>query len=167
MKNPFTSAGKILSGKRTFGQALNYLKHRRHPQNRGTVNYHPIRLGIFTSYTCNLHCDMCLTHSTKVPETSYKYQGAREMDFPTFKDIVDRFCNALHASFIGNGEPLLCKDLFKMIRYAREKRKMATSMFTNGLVLNQFVDDILDSVRRRYSGLSSGYHQCQRKRAYS
>jgi MoaA/NifB/PqqE/SkfB family radical SAM enzyme len=145
MKNILSSVGKILSGKRTFGQAFNYLKCRRHPQNKSTVNYQPIRLGIFTSYTCNLHCDMCLTHSTKIPENPYKYQGAREMDFPNFKDIVDRFRNTLHASFIGNGEPLLCKDLFKMFWYAREKRKMATSMFTNGLVLDRFVDDILDS----------------------
>lgn len=145
MRNLLNGAAKILLGKRTFGQAFNYLKYRRQPVNSTTVNYQPIRLGIFASYACNLHCDMCLTHSIKIPDNPYKYQGAREMDFATFKDIVDRFRNALHASFIGNGEPLLCKDLFKMIRYAREKRKMATSMFTNGLVLDRFIDEILDS----------------------
>lgn len=67
------------------------------------------------------------------------------MDFATFKDIVDRFRNTIRLNFIGNGEPLLCKELFRMIKYAKEKQKMTTALVTNGLLLDQFIDEILGS----------------------
>jgi MoaA/NifB/PqqE/SkfB family radical SAM enzyme len=45
-------------------------------------------------------------------------------------------------SFIGNGEPMLNKDFFKMVAHAREK-KLSVSMFTNGILLGQHIGDIL------------------------
>jgi len=87
---------------------------------------------------------MCLTHSPSIPDNLYKYKGAKEMDFEMFKDIIKRFKAALGCCFIGNGEPLLCKDLFKMIEYAH-KHKMYTQIFTNGLILDKFIDKIIHS----------------------
>lgn len=135
---------RLISGKNSFAQVHNYIKYRLSKKNKEIVNYKPIRLGIFTKYECNLNCHMCLTHSPLVPDNPYKYRGAREMDFETFKGIIKRFQAALGCCFIGNGEPLLCRDLFKMIEYAHNN-KMYTQIFTNGLELNEFIDKIISS----------------------
>ena len=135
---------RLISGKNSFVQVHNYIKYRVFKKNKDIVNYRPIRLGIFTRYECNLNCHMCLTHSPLVPDNPYKYKGAREMDFEMFKDIIKRFRTALGCCFIGNGEPLLCRDLFKMIAHAHNN-KMYTQVFTNGFELNKFIDRVINS----------------------
>lgn len=141
---PLRWAYRLLSGKNTFTQVTNYIKYRLSRKNKEVVNYKPIRLGIFTVYECNLRCHMCLTHSPLIPDNPYKYKGARQMDFEMFEDIIKRFKAALGCCFIGNGEPLLCRDLFKMIECAHNN-KMYTQIFTNGFQLNEFIDKIISS----------------------
>lgn len=135
---------KIVKSERTIGQSLNYMKWKCAKESV-IVNYQPIRLGIFVNYECNLKCNMCLTHSGKIPSNPYKYQGSKTMNYEMFKDIVDRYRNALMVSFIGNGEPLLCEDLFKMIDYAYYKRKMETSLCVNGTLVDEFIEEIIKS----------------------
>lgn len=144
IKFPFRCFFRVISGRNTFEQVINYINFRISRKNKEIVNYKPVRLGIFTKYECNLRCNMCLTHSLLIPDNLYKYKGAKEMDFGMFKDIIKRFKAALGCCFIGNGNPLLCKDLFKMIEYAH-KHKMYTQVFTNGFELNEFIDKIISS----------------------
>lgn len=130
---------KLLTRERSPGQLYNaWLAH--HYTSAEIVRHQPVRLGICTSFECNLACNMCPTHSRLVPDNPYKYKGAQTMSFELFRDIVDRFANAMIASFIGNGEPLLCPDLFEMIEYARYKRRMSSSLCTNGVLLRKHLD---------------------------
>lgn len=64
------------------------------------------------------------------------------MDFDTFKKAIDKFHNAISCAFIGNGEPMLNKDLFRMIKYASKVRRMHTSLCTNGTLIDRHLDDI-------------------------
>ena len=107
------------------------------------VRYKPLRLGIFATGKCNLACSMCLTHSPLIPDNPFKYQGSKDMDLPTFKDILNKFQAALHVSIIGNGEPLLNKDIFEIIRHAKKRKKIVT-LFSNGFILDQYLDQLLE-----------------------
>ncbi|HBA26230.1 MAG TPA: hypothetical protein DCY98_02360 [Nitrospinae bacterium] len=134
----------LITRKRSIGQIVNYWLYKRSKFDSETVNYKPIRLGIFASFNCNLSCDMCLTHSKKIKNNPYKYQGSKEMDFETFKKIIKKFPHTTLLSFIGNGEPLLCKDLFKMMEYGH-RHKMSISLFTNGVLIDKFAEKIVSS----------------------
>jgi len=63
-----------------------------------------------------------------------------------FKKIIDDIapiCNTIGVSYCG--EPLLNKDIFKMVRYASDKG-MCVSMLTNGVLLNADArNGVLDS----------------------
>lgn len=109
------------------------------------VPYDPPHITFFASYECTLSCKMCLTHSPFIPDNPYKYQGAKMLSFEMFKEAIDKFRKATVCAFIGNGEPLLNQNIFKMIEYASKKRKMYTSLCTNGTLLLENIDDILAS----------------------
>lgn len=136
----------IIRGKRRIYQYLNSFRVRRFMKNPSEiVPYDPPHITFFASYDCTLSCKMCLTHSPFIPENPYKYQGAVMLSFEMFKEAIDKFKKATACAFIGNGEPLLNPYIFKMIEYASKKRKMYTSLCTNGTLISQFVRDILFS----------------------
>jgi len=93
----------------------------------------PIRLFIDPCNCCNLHCELCPVG---------KGSGGRKqtfMSFNTFKKIIDECGSYLWEVHLYNwGEPLLNKDIFKMIKYARE-RNIDVNISTN---LNYFNDHI-------------------------
>jgi MoaA/NifB/PqqE/SkfB family radical SAM enzyme len=133
----------LLTGRYRFGQLWNYYKAHHAPVGLD-VNFAPPRLGIYVTGKCNMKCDFCLTHSEKIPDNPFKYQGSNDMSVDTFKDILNRYPNTLIVSFIGNGEPILNKDIFEMTDFAH-KRKMGTTLFSNGLTLDKVIDKIVKS----------------------
>jgi len=151
----------LLTGKVTFLQGLNFILFNL-AKEKVVVNYHPLRLGIFVTGKCNLACSMCLTHSPLIPNNPFKYQGSKDMDLATFQDILKKFPAALHVSIIGNGEPLLNKDIFKIIHYAKKKKKNVT-IFSNGLILDQYIDQLLehkvDSINVSINAINSDEYQ--------
>jgi len=91
---------------------------------------------------CNLRCAFC-----PVPG----WQRAKDttaMKFEFFKAVVDQFPSLKKIKLQGMGEPLLNKDLPRMIQYAAS-RKIGTHVLTNGTVL---AGDLGDELLR--SGLS-------------
>lgn len=133
----------IVTGKRRFGQSWNLMRY--NLSGKGIrLAYKPIYLTILPIYRCNLSCKMCLTHSRELPDTKYRHKPFPNMSLEMFKDIVDTFKNSVAVGFMGNGEPLLHKDIFAMILYAK-RNKMRTSLITNGLLLDRIVDEIVDS----------------------
>ena len=132
----------LFTGKSTFSQIFNQLILK-FSKETILVRYKPLRLGIFATGKCNLACSMCLTHSPLIPDNPFKYQGSKDMDLPTFKDILNKFQAALHVSIIGNGEPLLNKDIFEIIRHAKKRKKIVT-LFSNGFILDQYLDQLLE-----------------------
>jgi len=99
---------EFIQGKHTLGQMLNLVKYSV-GKKEITVNWDPIIISTFITYKCNFNCDMCLTHSKKF-SNPFGQKPTRDMDFELFKQILNRYKNALTVNLIGNGEPLLHKD---------------------------------------------------------
>jgi MoaA/NifB/PqqE/SkfB family radical SAM enzyme len=77
---------------------------------------------------CNLRCPMCLRTGVA--------GGTPEMSFPLFREIVDRNFDYMHFLLLyGQGEPLLCRDLFDMIRYEHARGRWVVTV-TNGTLLD-------------------------------
>lgn len=133
----------IFRGKRKFLQSFNLFKYRISSR-KTRLNYKPIFLTILPIHRCNLYCSMCLTHSKELGDHPYRHKVFPDMTIDMFNDIIKRFPEAIAIGFVGNGEPLLNKDIFKMIESA-ESAKMRSTMISNGIILEQHMDRILDS----------------------
>jgi MoaA/NifB/PqqE/SkfB family radical SAM enzyme len=89
---------------------------------------------------------MCPTHSKVIPgDYEWNQQTAEDVDFGTFKRIVDSFDRAIYVNIIGAGEPLLNKDLFRMAEYAAVHKRMVVKTFSNGTTLENHIGPIVRS----------------------
>ncbi|MFH1681062.1 MAG: radical SAM protein [Candidatus Eisenbacteria bacterium] len=78
---------------------------------------------------CNLSCVMCQRTNRVNPDA--------EMGFDRFRRILDENFSYRHFLLLyGQGEPLLCADLFRMIRYERTQGNYVVSV-TNGMLLTK------------------------------
>ena len=117
---------------------------------RTSLGYYPIHLDIESTSICNLDCPMC-----PYPEMRIK-KGNMSLDL--FKNIIDQcdgkvFDVLLHMY----GEPLVNKEIFKMISYAKEKGVRITSMSTNLTLLTrekakQLIEAGLDKITLSFDG---------------
>ena len=88
----------------------------------------PFKLKIECSSLCNLKCTMCpLSVGLK------RKQG--HLTFKNFKYIFDQV-NPPYLNLTGIGEPFLNPDLFKIIKYAKERNTMV-KLDTNATLLNK------------------------------
>lgn len=79
---------------------------------------------------CNLRCPTCFSHQ----------DGRVKRDIPLnkFKKIIDTNINLImNISLYNYGEPLLNKDIYQMIFYAKKKSVRFIKMTTNGMFLNR------------------------------
>lgn len=107
--------------------AINYLVRHKMPRS-GQVE---------ATVACNLRCPLCVTHL--VPRST-PHMGLAEVD-----NVLDGCSSRLrYLNFHLQGEPLLNRDLFEFIRRCSE-RGVETSFGTNGMLLDRFIDEILDS----------------------
>ena len=111
-------------------------------QARTSLLSNPISLQIEPTTKCNLRCRMCLS--------PFWDRKGMEMSFTNFKKIIDQFPLLVTINLQGIGEPLLNKDIFKMIEYCKSK-KMIVLFTSNGTLINEkvaekFVDYGLDYV---------------------
>ncbi len=145
MKNVKRLTQVLLSG-HTMAQKRNFMEFIISGKSE-VLGYQPVTLSIVATGRCTLACDMCPTHSRLVPlDYEHSQKTKTDIEFTVFKDILDRFSRALTVHIIGSGEPLLNKDLFRMVEYAAEKR-MVVKTITNGTLLseNGNIDKILSS----------------------
>jgi MoaA/NifB/PqqE/SkfB family radical SAM enzyme len=133
----------FLIGKHTLGQMLNLFKYF-WGKKKDVVNWNPIYISVFPTFRCNLTCDMCLTHSKKF-KNPFGQKPGKDVDFELFKQILNRYKNAIGVNLIGNGEPLFNKDLFRMIEYASKVMKMYTFSSSNGILVGDYIDEIINS----------------------
>lgn len=106
----------------------------------GIIRKVPLQIDLFGVDVCNLKCPMC-------PRQGY-IPGKGYMDFSVIKKILDEASeHGLYAfNFAGLGEPTLYPDLFKVIRYAKDKGVVDVNMHTNGTCLDPaFNIQLLDS----------------------
>lgn len=102
----------------------------------------PIHLDAESTRKCNLRCPMC-------PRTIKLERGEPleedDMDFRLYKKIIDEGSeNGLRSVKLSYlGEPLLCKDLPKMVKYAKEKGIIDVMLNTNGVPLTEGMSEKL------------------------
>jgi radical SAM protein with 4Fe4S-binding SPASM domain len=92
------------------------------------VTADPVCLYLETTNRCNLLCTTC-------PRTYADLEPAADMSWELFTRIVDQVPNIARVVLHGVGEPMLVKDLPRMIRYLHDRG--AYVLFnTNGTVLS-------------------------------
>lgn len=98
----------------------------------------PFTVQMFPVYGCNLRCNYCI-HSIPKIERGYISDEVL-MDFALYKKCIDdlsQFPEKIKMlRFAGTGEPLLHKDIAKMVEYAAKKQVASSiDIVTNGLLL--------------------------------
>ena len=89
----------------------------------------PVCLYLETTNRCNLLCTTC-------PRTYVELEPPADMSWELFTSIVDQVPNLQRAVLHGVGEPMLVKDLPRMVRHLKDRG--AYVLFnTNGTVLNE------------------------------
>lgn len=94
----------------------------------------PVLGTLFTTYKCNYRCKMC---NLPLREEEFRKKGREELSTSHMKGLLEDF-RALGTNGIGftGGEPLLRKDIFELLAYAKEL-EMITHLNTNGFFLNE------------------------------
>lgn len=144
IKSLLKTVSEVIKGKKTIGQGINQLKYMLSKKTT-ILSYDPLYLSIASTDRCNFQCNMCQSHSKIIRDFPFKHKPCKDVDFDLFKKFVDKFRNAIAVSIIGSGEPLLNKDIFRMIKYAKNVRKMSVSIFSNGSFNSNLIDQILMS----------------------
>ena len=81
---------------------------------------------------CNFSCALCITGQKK------SKRPRSFLTFSDFKKIIDQAGKwAVQLDLYNSGEPLLNKDLFRMVDYAKKKWGLRVETSSNLLVLNQ------------------------------
>jgi MoaA/NifB/PqqE/SkfB family radical SAM enzyme len=104
----------------------------------------PVCLYLETTNRCNLLCTTC-------PRTYEELEPPADMSWELFTSIVDQVPNLSRAVLHGVGEPMLVKNLSKMVRYLKD-RGTYVLFNTNGTVLNErngraLIEASLDELR--------------------
>ena len=89
----------------------------------------PVCLYLETTNRCNLLCTTC-------PRTYEELEPPADMSWQLFCSIVDQIPNLSRAVLHGVGEPMLVKNLPRMVRYLKD-RGTYVLFNTNGTVLNE------------------------------
>jgi MoaA/NifB/PqqE/SkfB family radical SAM enzyme len=89
----------------------------------------PVCLYLETTNRCNLLCTTC-------PRTYEELEPPADMSWDLFTAIVDQVPNLQRAVLHGVGEPMLVKNLSRMVRYLKD-RGTYVLFNTNGTVLNE------------------------------
>lgn len=110
----------------------------------GTTTRPPVCLYLEVTNRCNLLCVTC-------PRTYAELEPPADMAWELFVKIVDQVPDLGRAVLHGVGEPMLVKDLPKMVRYLKD-RGVYVLFNTNGTVLNEkngraLIDAGLDELR--------------------
>jgi MoaA/NifB/PqqE/SkfB family radical SAM enzyme len=111
---------------------------------RAEAERRPVCIYLETTNRCNLLCTTC-------PRTYEELEPPADMSWELFTSIVDQIPNLERAVMHGVGEPMLVKNLPKMVRYLKD-RGTYVLFNTNGTVLNDkngraLIDAGLDELR--------------------
>ena len=104
----------------------------------------PVCLYLEVTNRCNLLCETC-------PRTFETLEPPADMDWALFTKIVDQVPNVARVVLHGVGEPMLVKELPRMIRYLKD-RGTYVLFNTNGTLLQpkrfqELIDTGLDELR--------------------
>ena len=122
------------------------------------VSYYPIIIDFEPTQNCNYKCVMCVPFTIK----------RRDMTFDSFRKIIDEQFGLMEVKIQGVGEPLLNKDFFKMVDYAK-KRWLWVRTTTNGSLLHvndnykRLVDSRIHDVNISIDGCTKDVYESIRR----
>jgi radical SAM protein with 4Fe4S-binding SPASM domain len=95
----------------------------------------PIHLDIELNPSCNLMCPMCVISA----ETNLKSSKKFWMSFENYKALIDEgVSKGLRSVQLNNiNEPLIRKDLYEFVAYARDRGVLDIMLSTNGTALTE------------------------------
>jgi MoaA/NifB/PqqE/SkfB family radical SAM enzyme len=113
-------------------------------QRAATAEADPVCLYLEVTNRCNLLCETC-------PRTFETLEPPADMSWSLFTKIVDQYPNIARVVMHGVGEPMLVKELPRMIRYLKD-RGTYVLFNTNGTLLQprkfqSLIDSGLDELR--------------------
>ena len=117
------------------GNVPNLYFERADPELKIIVENDPVCLYLETTNRCNLPCGTC-------PRTFEELEPPADMSWELFTQIVDQFPRIERVVLHGVGEPMMVRDLPKMIRYLKD-RGTYVLFNTNGTLLNRRKGDEL------------------------
>ena len=135
---------RVLRGDVRLGHLVNFSRNRLAAKSE-VVSGKPTHLSFFVTSRCNSRCDMCPTHSDKMPESyPYRHREAPDLSLELLRRVLDLFPHVLRVPLIGVGEPLLNPQLFDLVQEC-SRRRMIVDTVSNGFVLDAFLADIVNS----------------------
>ncbi len=96
------------------------------------LNYLPPCLFVEVTNRCNLTCPTCQLGTSE----AYNGYNKADLSFEAFKKIIDQIPSLVYITLQGVGEPLLNKDIIKMVEYCT-KKSISTYINTNGTILTE------------------------------
>ena len=119
----------------------------------------PVCLYLETTNRCNLLCTTC-------PRTFEELEPEKDMSWELFTSIIDQFPKIARVVLHGVGEPMLVKELPRMIRYLKD-RGVYVLFNTNGTLLTKtngqaLIDAGLDELRVSLDAAESSVFQMVR-----
>ena len=123
----------------------------------------PICVYLETTNRCNLLCTTC-------PRTYEELEPPADMSWDLFRRIVDQLPRIERAVLHGIGEPMLVKNLPRMVHYLKD-RGTYVLFNTNGTVLNEkngraLIDAGLDELRVSLDAANAQSYQAIRGKNY-
>jgi radical SAM protein with 4Fe4S-binding SPASM domain len=123
----------------------------------------PVCLYLETTNRCNLLCTTC-------PRTYEELEPPADMSWKLFTSIVDQIPNLSRAVLHGVGEPMLVKNLPRMVRYLKD-RGTYVLFNTNGTVLNEkngraLIEAGLDELRVSFDAANAESYRAIRGKNY-
>jgi len=153
--DPNSADAKPVDPKRYF-QAAAEERHAR-------AEHAPVCIYLETTNRCNLLCTTC-------PRTYEELEPPADMSWELFTSIVDQVPNLVRAVLHGVGEPMLVKNLPRMVRHLKDRGSYVL-FNTNGTVLNEkngraLIDAGLDELRVSLDAASAKSYRAVRGKDY-
>jgi MoaA/NifB/PqqE/SkfB family radical SAM enzyme len=125
--------------------------------------HEPVCLYLETTNRCNLLCTTC-------PRTYEELEPPADMSWQLFTSIVDQIPHLHRAVLHGVGEPMLVKNLPRMVRYLKD-RGTYVLFNTNGTVLNEkngraLIEADLDELRVSFDAANAESYLAVRGKNY-
>src|SRR6201992_836205 len=131
--------------------------------NSDVPEHEPVCLYLETTNRCNLLCTTC-------PRTYEELEPPADMSWDLFTSIVDQIPRLHRAVLHGVGEPMLVKNLPRMVRYLKD-RGTYVLFNTNGTVLNEkngraLIEADLDELRVSFDAANAESYRAIRGKNY-
>jgi radical SAM protein with 4Fe4S-binding SPASM domain len=107
----------------------------------------PIHIDFELNDKCNQICKMCPRNTKFHSEINYTLNTGRVLNFDDYKKIIGKCVpkGLMSVNLGAFAEPLIHKDIIQMVKYAHEKGIIDSRIITNGLMLDKYIDQILES----------------------